>query len=186
MTLLIGQQVVFFALGAVVGVMGGYWTASLFLPTPAALATGVGLALALVAAFRLLPHLAPRSAAAFDATLIALWQRLALNWSPFTVVVLAVTAGVGEEALFRTLQLWAGSYLPAWLVIPAVALLFGAAHAASRLYFVAATLFGLLFAVVFHLGGSLLALMLAHAGYDLWAIERLRRLLTESRAAGAV
>jgi CAAX protease family protein len=84
----------------------------------------------------------------------------ARGMSPSTIVVVAGLSSFGEEMLFR------GLLEPAIGVLPQ-ALLFGAAHqitGASRWVWMAwATLVGLCLGAMFHLTGSLVGPLLAHA-----------------------
>jgi uncharacterized protein len=91
--------------------------------------------------------------------------------NPGQLALVAVLAGVGEELLFRgviqtKLIDWTNPL--AGLVIGS--LLFGAAHALSKLYFVLATLIGLCFGwMVLHYN-DLVAPMVAHSVYDFVAL----------------
>jgi hypothetical protein len=88
----------------------------------------------------------------------------------------ALLAGVGEELLFRGVIQW---LLIDWttpvagLVI--TSLLFGAAHALSKLYFLLATLIGVCFGwLVLHYN-DLIAPMVAHSVYDFVALVYLSK-----------
>lgn len=87
--------------------------------------------------------------------------------SPARLALVAVLAGLGEEALFRgVLQTAIGEAAgpgAGWL---AASLLFGAAHLVSRAYAVFATLFGLYFGGLYLWSGNLLVPVAAHAAYD--------------------
>lgn len=93
------------------------------------------------------------------------------------VVILSLMVGVSEELLFRgTLQLWFSSD-HFWAAVIAVNLLFGLAHAVTRLYVVLATAVGMYFTALMWLCDppSLLAPIIAHTLCDLFAFELLRR-----------
>ena len=95
---------------------------------------------------------------------------------PARLALVAVLAGLGEEALFRgVLQTAIGDAAgPAagWL---AASLLFGAAHLVSREYAALATLFGLCFGGLYLWSGNLLVPVAAHAAYDFVLLLFLRR-----------
>ncbi|WP_114952645.1 CPBP family intramembrane glutamic endopeptidase [Sphingosinicella terrae] len=97
------------------------------------------------------------------------------RYRPTHILILAFAAGVGEEALFRGgLQTLAGDHLPVWAAILVVSLLFTFIHLAS--VGIAAFIFviSLAFGLVYHLTGSLVGVMLAHALFDVWAIAALQ------------
>lgn len=95
---------------------------------------------------------------------------------PMTIpelLVLSLSAGIGEEIFFRGLiQGWWMSLVDQptfWNVLPgmlASAVCFGFAHPLSKTYIALAALAGLLFSVLFWATGDLLACVLAHASYD--------------------
>ncbi|MEL7728480.1 CPBP family intramembrane glutamic endopeptidase [Citromicrobium bathyomarinum] len=91
---------------------------------------------------------------------------------PFPAIIwVSLGAGIGEEALFRGgVQTLAGDYIGAPLAIVLAAALFAAVHFAKPL--VAAIIFviGVLFGVVYWQTGSLLAVMIGHALYDVFAL----------------
>ena len=96
--------------------------------------------------------------------------------SPARLALVAVLAGLGEEALFRgVLQTAIGDAAgpgAGWL---AASLLFGAAHLVSREYAALATLFGLYFGGLYYWSGNLLVPAGAHAAYDFILLLFLRR-----------
>mgnify|MGYP000100173712 CR=1 FL=1 len=91
---------------------------------------------------------------------------------PFWAVVwISLGAGVGEEALFRGgVQTLAGDYLGVPLAIAFASALFAVVHFAKPL--VAAIIFaiGVLFGCIYWLSDSLLAVMIGHALYDVFAL----------------
>jgi membrane protease YdiL (CAAX protease family) len=92
------------------------------------------------------------------------------------LALVAILAGIGEELLFRgviqTLLIgWTSTATGAILA----GLLFGLAHALSRLYFVLATLVGLLLGWITLEYSDLVAPMTAHALYDFVALAYLTR-----------
>lgn len=146
---------------------------------------GMGLALGM----QVLSKLPIRSIQKLDR---AVESQLRTVLGPMTIpelLVLSLSAGIGEEILFRGLiQGWWMSLVDQptfWNVLPgmlASAICFGFAHPLSKTYIALAALAGLLFSVLFWATGDLLACVLAHASYDAiicvywkWS-ERKRRL----------
>ena len=89
------------------------------------------------------------------------------------LVLLSLSAGIGEELLFRGLiQGWwmslseTQTFLEALPGILLSAVCFGFAHPLSKAYIAIATLAGILFAVLYWATRDLLACVLAHAIYD--------------------
>lgn len=88
----------------------------------------------------------------------------------------ALLAGVGEELLFRGVVQWKlGEWFSPAIGLVLASLLFGAAHALSKLYFILATVIGLYlgwFAMYF---GEIVTPIVAHALYDFLALVYLSR-----------
>lgn len=130
---------------------------------------GMGLALAMQV-FSMLPI---RSIQKLDR---AVQSQLRTFLGPMTVpelLVLSLSAGIGEEIFFRGLiQGWWMSLIDQatfWSALPGIlvsALCFGFAHPLSKTYIALATMAGVLFSVLFWATGDLLACVLAHASYD--------------------
>lgn len=141
--------------------------------------SGIGLAgsLALALAILLVPLPSFRDFRAFAREiLVPLFAPLSL-WQ---VAVISISAGIGEELLFRwCLQGGLQTVLPGTvgqglaLVITSIA--FGLCHAISVPYVVFATLVGGLMGVVMIASGSVVPAILAHGLYDFVAILVLRR-----------
>lgn len=145
---------------------------------------GTGLGLALIAAawtvFRILPRITE-----------ALVRMQAENYGFLggqigfpAIIVISLCAGIGEEALFRGgIQTFLGDQIgiPAAIGISSAA--FAAIHLARPVISVMLFLIGALFGVIFWQTGSLLAVMIGHAVYDVWA---LRYLLNEFLRLGLV
>ena len=101
------------------------------------------------------------------------------------LAVISLTAGLGEELLFRgALQGWISSYTGATVSVAIVSLLFGVAHAMSVTYFVAATAIGLFLGWLTEAYDDLVAPIVAHAVYDFVAILVIRRRAMKSQQTG--
>lgn len=104
--------------------------------------------------------------------------RLFGNAWPGAIVLISLLAGLGEELLVRgVLQTWLDTHLPAFLAITIAGVLFGLAHAITRLYFVFAMAIGIYLGVVYYLTGNLLVVIVTHALYDWIVIHWYRRKL---------
>jgi uncharacterized protein len=92
-------------------------------------------------------------------------------WSLLQLAVIAVLAGVCEEALFRgAVQGVLSGWIGPWPACVAASVLFGLAHPLSRAYMVGTALMGLLLGGLWMLTGNLLAPVVAHAVYDFLAL----------------
>lgn len=93
------------------------------------------------------------------------------------LALLAVLAGVGEEALFRGVaQESLASRLPPWIALLGASVLFGVAHWITFTYAVLATIVGVYLGTLYAASGNLLAPIVTHALYDLAALSILARL----------
>jgi membrane protease YdiL (CAAX protease family) len=93
------------------------------------------------------------------------------------LVLVALSAGIGEEALFRgVLQTALSDPLPTWAAIAAVSALFGVAHWVNLTYALLAGAVGAYLGVLYLVTDNLLAPIVAHALYDLIALSVLTRL----------
>ena len=137
-----------------------------------------GLLACLLAMYRFLPRFADRLVWLQKDT----YKVFAKPFGPLGIVWISICAGIGEEALIR------GGLQTALLdhlgVVPAIvlsALVFTLLHLAKPL--VAAILFGigLAFGIAYHLSGSLLAMMIAHVGYDIVAVALLQKRMQQLR-----
>ncbi len=107
-------------------------------------------------------------------------QNLYEIFAPFSkaqLIVLAMTAGVGEELLFRgwlqaaiTGPTNSGAVIQPLLGILAASMIFGLAHPITRTYAVIAAGMGFILGSIYWLSGNLLAAIIAHAVYDAIAI----------------
>lgn len=90
--------------------------------------------------------------------------------------LVAVLAGVGEELLFRgVLQSLLGQWTTPVAGLVLTSLIFGAAHALSKLYFLLATLIGIVFGWLVLQYDDLVAPMVAHSVYDFVALVYISR-----------
>jgi membrane protease YdiL (CAAX protease family) len=100
------------------------------------------------------------------------------RWGQLALV--ALLAGVGEELFFRgVVQYLLIDWTNAFVGLLVASLVFGAAHALSKLYFLLATLIGICFGWLVLQYNDLVAPMVAHSVYDFVAllyISRTRRL----------
>jgi membrane protease YdiL (CAAX protease family) len=92
------------------------------------------------------------------------------------LALLSVSAGVGEEMLFRgVIQGFLGRLLGRWPGLVLASLLFGLLHPVSLGYVAVAALLGAYLGAVWLVSGNLLTVMVAHAVYDLVALGVLVR-----------
>ena len=96
---------------------------------------------------------------------------------PLVIVLVALLAGLGEEALFRgVIQPALAGYLPLAAAVALTAALFGVAHWVTPTYALLAGLVGAYLGLVLLLSGDLLVPIVAHALYDVVALALLVRL----------
>nr|WP_279639147.1 CPBP family intramembrane metalloprotease [Sphingomicrobium sediminis] len=97
-----------------------------------------------------------------------------LTWP--IVLLLSAVAGIAEEIVFRgALQGWLDTLMPLWLAIILQAVIFAALHPVSRAYMAYVLLIGIVLGALYAWSGNLLAPMIAHFAYDVWALRRLYR-----------
>lgn len=90
------------------------------------------------------------------------------------IVFISMCAGVGEEALFRGgLQTFLGDEIGAPLAILVSSAVFAAIHLGKPVITALLLVVGAIFGVVYWLTESLLAVMMGHALYDIWALRYL-------------
>ncbi|MFM2012715.1 MAG: hypothetical protein RLZZ396_1499 [Planctomycetota bacterium] len=137
------------------------------------LAIGALFGLALALAMQVFSILPIRSIQKLDRVVQSQLRTVLEPMSVPELLILSLSAGIGEEIFFRGLiQGWWMSLVDQpnfWEVLPGIlvsAICFGFAHPLSKTYIVLATLAGLLFSVLFWATGDLLACVLAHASYD--------------------
>jgi membrane protease YdiL (CAAX protease family) len=94
--------------------------------------------------------------------------------TPPQLAVVALLAGIGEEAVFRgVLQPWLDTRLPGFAALALASALFGVAHWLTSTYALLATLVGLYLGWLVIASGNLLVPIVAHALYDLIALSML-------------
>jgi membrane protease YdiL (CAAX protease family) len=97
------------------------------------------------------------------------------SWAEIALV--SVSAGVGEEMLFRgVVQPWLSGWLGNAGGLGIASLLFGLLHPISIVYMVIAALLGLYLGAVRIVGGNLLMVMVTHALFDFFALAYLIRI----------
>jgi len=90
---------------------------------------------------------------------------------PGPIIAMSLCAGISEEALFRGGLLTLGSdYMPFWIALIASAAMFAAIHFAKLLVASFIFVIGCTFGVFYVALDSLLAVMIGHTLYDVWAI----------------
>lgn len=135
------------------------------------IALGLGIAAAMIAAgyalFRGLPEFGERLVRDQAQQFAFLEKRLGIG----PIIVLAACAGIGEEALFRGGLMTLGmEYMPFIAALVLSSAIFTVIHFAKPV--VAAFIFGIgmLFGAIYWYTGSLLAVMIGHWVYDIWAL----------------
>lgn len=104
-------------------------------------------------------------------------------WSELALI--ALSAGVGEEMLFRgVLQATLTDWVGVGLGISLASILFGVLHPISLSYIVIAGFLGLYLGAIWMINGNLLTVMVTHALYDFVALGYLIRLRAEARDVG--
>jgi len=95
---------------------------------------------------------------------------------PVVLVVVALLAGLSEEALFRgVVQTALVAHLPLLAAVAVTAALFGVAHWITPTYAFLAGIVGAYLGALFVLSGNLLVPVVAHALYDVVALALLVR-----------
>ncbi len=176
------QAVLFVGLGIGLWASSGRYVADFLSVSFREIGLGIGLAAALILVagglFRVFPDLAER--------MIRLQARnfaFLANGLPFPVIIfISICAGVGEEAFFRAgLQTLISDYAPLPVAIVGASFLFMLIHFAKPLIAAVIFVIGALFGVAYWWTESLLAVMIGHALYDVYAFWRLE---AEMRSLG--
>jgi uncharacterized protein len=137
------------------------------------LGLGAAIGLALALAMQIFTVLPIRSVHRLDRMVQSQLRTLLGPMSIPELILLSLSAGIGEEFFFRGLVQgwWMSLYENASFVqaLPGImisSICFGFAHPLSKTYIALATLAGLLFSILYWASGDLLACVLAHAIYD--------------------
>ena len=94
------------------------------------------------------------------------------NSTPLELALIALAAGVGEEALFRgAIQAGVGHLATPVVGLAVASVLFGLAHFITRTYALLAGLIGLYLGVLLLLSDNLLVPIIVHATYDFVALS---------------
>lgn len=97
-----------------------------------------------------------------------------LSWG--AIVAISLAAGIGEEALLRGgLQTLLGEYSGPVGAILLSSAVFASIHLSRPVITALLFVIGIVFGFVYWLTGSLLAVMVGHALYDVWALRYLHR-----------
>jgi len=114
----------------------------------------------------------------FDAVV----RRLFAECTWIELALIALAAGVGEEALFRgVLQPALGRWLGAGPALVVASVLFGLLHPITPVYAVLAGLIGIYLGGVWLASGNLLVVIIVHALYDFLALIYVLRGLPAAR-----
>ena len=170
------QTAVFTAIGLTLWIISDRAAPDFLVLSTEQLSLGVVLAAALTtlaaATFYGLPRLSEYLIRA-QADNLAFLERPLPFWA---IICISLGAGIGEEALFRGgVQTLAGDYVGAPLAIVIASAIFAAIHFAKPLVAVLIFLIGVVFGVVYWQTGSLLAVMVGHALYDVFALWYVQR-----------
>lgn len=177
-----GQAIAFFLIGVALYYFSGRPLASFLDFDPSGLAVGIGLGtlltLAAAAAFLGFPHWTDR---------LVVLQAEGYGiftgdkpLSPGTIMAIALCAGIGEEALFRGgLQTIIADHTAPWLAIAASSALFAALHIPEPVIAALVFAIGTVFGIVYWVTGSLLAVMIGHALYDIFALWYVQKRVIE-------
>lgn len=172
--LVVTQNLVFAGLGLLAWYWSGRPLDAMVELSGSGIATGVALGVALagiaLAIFQAFPRLGDRLVELQIDTYRFLGRDL--RWT--AIIVIALAAGFGEEMLLRGgLQTLLGDHVGPVLAILIASAVFAAIHLAKPVITALLFVIGILFGTVYALTGSLIAVMIAHALYDVWALRYL-------------
>ncbi len=123
--------------------------------------------------------------AAFRRAQIKFFAEIGFSFTPARIVIMAVSAGIAEELLFRgVVQSWIAGFVPVIFALVLSNVLFGMLHMRTLLYAVIAGLVGVYLGGLYVLTGNLLAPMTVHVLYDMAALEYTRRAVHRYMAEG--
>jgi membrane protease YdiL (CAAX protease family) len=172
--LLACQSGVMIAMGMLLWHLSGRDAAAFVTVSAAQAIQGLALGLALIALafalFRGLPRVGETLVRMQAETYAFLGPRLGLGAIGF----ISLCAGVGEEALFRAgMQTFLGDHVGAPVAIALSSAVFAAIHLGKPVITLLLFVVGAIFGTVYWLTGSLLAAMIGHTLYDIWALKYL-------------
>lgn len=153
-------------------------------PTPAAFGVGIVAAVPLLLGLRWILTSDLKSVRRLLALVVEELGPLLAPRSPLELVLLATLAGFAEEILFRgVIQAGLAWVLPESGALVVASAAFGLAHFITPTYAVLAGLAGLYLGGLFLFQGSLVAPIVAHAVYDVVALNYVVRLYRQQNSA---
>lgn len=134
-------------------------------------AYGLAIAAAMIASgfalFKVFPRFSERLVRDQAHSLAFLKNKLGIG----PIIVISLCAGIWEEAFFRGgLLTLAGDYMPLWIAVIVTSVMFAAIHLAKLKVAILIAFIGCVFAGLYLALESLLAVMIGHAVYDIWAL----------------
>ncbi|MEM6476752.1 MAG: CPBP family intramembrane glutamic endopeptidase [Pseudomonadota bacterium] len=165
------QTVVFIAVGLGLWVLSGRLVSSFVTIDLAQIGLGLTIAGAMIALgyalFRGLPTFGEKLVRDQAKQFAFLDRRLGLG----AITLLAACAGIGEEALFRGgVLILASEYMPFAVALIFSSAIFAAIHFAKPVITTLIFTIGAVFGLIYWYSGSLLAVMIGHWVYDIWAL----------------
>ncbi|MGI8817578.1 MAG: CPBP family intramembrane glutamic endopeptidase, partial [Gemmatimonadales bacterium] len=146
-------------------------------PTAGAFAAGAAAAVPLLVGLRWTLTTSTRAIRRLVALVVEQLGPLLALRSPVELVLLALMAGFAEELLFRgVVQAGLARVLPDWAAVLVSGAAFGLAHFITPAYALLAGVAGVYLGGLFWLEGSLTAPIVAHAFYDIVALNYVARL----------
>ncbi len=175
MTLTGFQAACFTIIGLTLYQFSGRDLATFLSVAPWEIALGAALAGALIALGAALSRLFPDYADWLIRSQAGNYPFLKQRLSLAAITFISFCAGLGEEALFRGgVQLLLGDYLPVSLAILIASLMFALIHFAQPVISALILVIGTIFGVVYWYTGSLTAVIIGHAVYDVYALWALQ------------
>lgn len=183
---LVAQAAVFTGVGLALWAYAGRAPADFVVFEWRAVLEGLAMAAGLVAVAKLLFEGFPRLGDHLVRLQAGLFALLGRTPTLPVIVAISLTAGIGEEALFRGgVQTLAQGYVGPPVAIAIGSVAFAVFHLAKPLITALLLAVGCLFGLGYWLTDSLLAVMIGHAVYDVWALRYLHRALDRLGCLGA-
>ncbi|NNC46939.1 MAG: CPBP family intramembrane metalloprotease [Sphingomonas sp.] len=177
MAMLLVPQAALVVLAFVAHIWSGVWPLERFALTAQGFFLGIIAAIGLIAMVYGTRSLLPKIWEDLDYRAGRLFAQAPFGLTWPIIILLSAVAGIGEEIVFRgALQGWLETVSPVSIAIIAQAVIFAALHPISRAYVVYVLLIGMALGAIYVVTGNLLVTMIAHFLYDVFALERLRRL----------